>query len=200
MDKAFFDDLEIDVFDGVYEPKEDSFLLAKCVKGVAGKKVLDFGCGAGLVSVLAARQGADVTAADINGKALENAEHNAKKYGLKIRTVKSDMFSGIRGRFDSIFFNPPYLPHEEVDDELRREIGDIVGSWDGGVEGRKYIDAFLDSFLPHLSEKGRAYLLNSSKNDPGKTKRKLKKMGLKYKLAGRRHLFFETLFIFEIGR
>ena len=75
MGKAFFQDLEIEYFEDVYEPKEDSFLLAKAVQVEQGQEILDLGCGAGLVSIVAAKQGAKVTAVDVNKSALDNVEH-----------------------------------------------------------------------------------------------------------------------------
>jgi release factor glutamine methyltransferase len=200
MRKAFFRELELVVLDTVYEPKSDSFLLAGRVRVEPGSTVLDLGCGAGLVSVVAAQQGARVLAVDVNPAALENAKANAAKYGLGIATRRSDMFSKVPEKFDYIFFNPPYLPHEDVDDELRAEVGAEVSSWDGGPQGRLYIDAFLREFQKHLNPGGRAFLLNSSKNDITKTKRKLKSLGVAWKVCAKEELFFETLYIFKISQ
>jgi release factor glutamine methyltransferase len=195
MASAFYKNMRFEVFDSVYEPKDDSSLLASCVDVGKGDTVLDLGCGSGIVGVVAAKQGATVTSSDINQKALENARLNARIHNVDIKTVHSDMFQNL-GTFDYIFFNPPYLPHEDIDKEMLEEIGAVVKSWDGGVDGREFIDRFIKGFPEHLSPKGKAYLLNSSKNHIEKTKKMLEQYSAK--IIAEEELFFETLYIFEI--
>ncbi len=55
-----------------------------------GRKVLELGCGLGLSSLAAARQGADVTATDWEDKALAYVEASAKLNGLSVRTQVLD--------------------------------------------------------------------------------------------------------------
>ncbi|MCD6447750.1 MAG: methyltransferase, partial [Thermoplasmata archaeon] len=61
--------LKIKVFEGVYEPAEDSYLLIKAIEAEGRKKALDMGCGCGIIALHLAKNGCDVTAADINDKA-----------------------------------------------------------------------------------------------------------------------------------
>jgi len=198
MGKAFYKKLEIEYSNTVYEPTEDSFLLADSVNVEKGKTLLDLGCGAGLVSVLASQQGAIVTAADFNPDALEIAIKNSKNYGFDIKTIETDMFSNITEKYDYIYFNPPYLPHEDIDDELAKKTPELARAWDGGKEGRKYIDIFLNEYREHLNGGGKAYLLNSSLNDITKTTDSLDKQNVKYAMVGKKELFFEKLYIYEI--
>ncbi|MBS3060241.1 MAG: methyltransferase [DPANN group archaeon] len=198
MGRAFYKHYGLRFPDGVYEPLDDSFLLADQVKVEAGSTVLDLGCGAGLVSLIAAHQGANVTAADINKKALQAATENCRAYGHQIETVETDMFLNISGKYDYVFFNPPYLPHEDMDDQLAKKHPELAKSWDGGAHGRRYIDTFLTQYKGHLNPGGKAYLLNSSLNDITKTQEKLDKQGVKYAIVARTELFFEKLYVFEI--
>lgn len=80
-------------------------------KELTHKSILELGCGTGLISTLCAKKGGVVTASDINPKAVENAELNAKNNGVEIKTIQSDLFDTIaEQRFDYILINPPYYP------------------------------------------------------------------------------------------
>jgi 16S rRNA (guanine1207-N2)-methyltransferase len=78
-------------------------------------KVLDLGCGYGVVGILAARLiGAEsVTMSDSNAEAVAFAERNARLNGVgDIRTLVSDGFSQIDDKdYSLILSNPPY--HED---------------------------------------------------------------------------------------
>jgi len=69
---------------------------------VAGKRVLDFGAGSGLVALAAAKAGAThVIAADIDPFAVAAISRNAKANALTVEAVDKDMI-GSRERFDLI--------------------------------------------------------------------------------------------------
>jgi len=55
-----------------------------------GKKVLDLGCGSGVLSVALARNGADVTAVDLTENATKMARKNSILNKLNIKVVRSD--------------------------------------------------------------------------------------------------------------
>jgi SAM-dependent methyltransferase len=54
--------------------------------GVAGKRVLDLGCGSGEVSIVAARLGATVTGLDVVGEMVAIAQQLARDAGVSTRT------------------------------------------------------------------------------------------------------------------
>ena len=69
---------------------------------VAGKRVLDFGAGSGLVALAAAKAGAgQVMAADIDVFAVAAISRNAKANAIAVEAVDKDMI-GSRERFDLI--------------------------------------------------------------------------------------------------
>jgi len=77
-----------------------------------GDKILDLGCGYGVVGIYAAKLvgEANVVMCDINKKAVETAAKNAVKNGVGgIRVICSDGFVGLdESEFTAILSNPPY--------------------------------------------------------------------------------------------
>jgi release factor glutamine methyltransferase len=75
------------------------------------KTFLELGCGCGIISILAAKKGAIVTATDINRVATEALQKNAANNEVTIEIVASDLFDQLEGKiFDLILINPPYYP------------------------------------------------------------------------------------------
>lgn len=73
------------------------------------KLFLEPGAGSGLISLYAARQGAIVTATDINPIAVNFLEKNRHINRLHINIIESDLFKHIpKQAFDFIAINPPY--------------------------------------------------------------------------------------------
>ncbi len=140
--------------DSVYEPGDDSYLLAEAVKKYAKGRVLDMGTGSG-IQAFAAVQNPMVTSVlgvDINPSAIKHCERMAK--GIKnIKFRKSDMFSKIKERFDTIIFNPPYLPADS-------KVKDIA--LDGGKRGYEVMQKFLENASEYINDDGRILMLFSS--------------------------------------
>lgn len=74
---------------------------------VAGREVLDLGCGHGMASVVLARRGARVTATDLSGEYLREARRRAKVNGARVRFVQADAhrLPFASGSFDAIWGN-----------------------------------------------------------------------------------------------
>jgi release factor glutamine methyltransferase len=79
----------------------------------AGGTVLDMGCGAGVVGILAVLGGARTAVlVDKNPAAVLNARDNVARHGLQqqCEVLESDLFAALEGRrFDVIYFNAPFL-------------------------------------------------------------------------------------------
>jgi len=142
----------------IYSPAEDSFLMLQAISAinVEGLKVLDVGTGSGVLGLYCAMRGAQVTITDIDEIALHCAKDAARRLGVSVKIVPSDLFSNVSDRFDIVLFNPPYLPSSTIDDR----------TVDGGKKGAVLAERFLDALQMHLNKDGIALLLVSSQNNP----------------------------------
>ncbi len=132
---------------GVYEPDDDSYLLMG-IEEIKGR-VVEVGCGTGIVGLSYAEKGASVTLIDISAQAVACARRNARMNGMDVSVIRGDMFQGLRGKFDYCIFNPPYLPSSHPDDD----------TWTGGPRGYEVTERFLRDF-PRLSRN--AFYIESS--------------------------------------
>jgi release factor glutamine methyltransferase len=179
-------DLVLETSDDVYVPAEDSELLANHVR--ASGHVLDIGTGSGIQALAAAKGAERVLGIDVNPKAVELATRNAKSNGITNAEFRlSDMFSNVEGRFDTVIFNPPYLPVSEV--------GDLERSWSGGRMGRELIDRFIGVVKEHLNPGATIYLLVSSLNEPEHVIQELRSRGFEAEVIATDGLFFEELHV-----
>ncbi len=190
MNTTYFKDVIIKNPPEVYEPAEDSFLLANFLDRVSGK-IMDMGTGSGILAILAAKNpGNDVTAADISEEALECAKENAKENGSHINTLQTDLFTSLEdGKYDAILFNPPYLPtskKEKLDGPINR-------AFDGGKDGREIIDRFLREFDSYLNPGGNLLMVSSSLSDTEKTLTILRQKGFQVQVLKDERIWFEKL-------
>ena len=166
--KVYFEDYVFFVDENVYEPAEDSFLLAENMKVTKEDIVLDMGTGCGILAILAAQKTKKVMAIDINPYAIDCANKNAEINCIneKIEFRIGDLFQPTRPgeKFSVILFNSPYLPSEQ--DEEKSWIGK---AWAGGLNGRKVIDRFIINSPKVLTENGKILLIQSSLSDIDKT-------------------------------
>lgn len=86
------------------------YLIAYTHSDVAGKTILDLGCGTGRISLGASFLGArEVVGIDVDKIAIKMACENAKRLSLEknINWITGDI-SVIRGHFDTVIQNPPF--------------------------------------------------------------------------------------------
>jgi 2-polyprenyl-3-methyl-5-hydroxy-6-metoxy-1,4-benzoquinol methylase len=71
--------------------RESDLALVEDLRGKRPKNILDFGGGVGLIAILLARAGLDVTLADLDGTSLDFAAFRAKRHDVKLKIWRSDV-------------------------------------------------------------------------------------------------------------
>ncbi|MCL2296658.1 MAG: methyltransferase [Methanomassiliicoccaceae archaeon] len=182
-------ELTVEKDEDVYPPSDDSFLLIRSFEVRAGERVLEIGCGSGIVSMHCALNGGIVVCGDINKKAVELTKKNMALNSLDADVVETDLYSNIRGKFDTIIFNLPYLPVSEE--------GDLALAWSGGEDGLGPLPDLISGAHGHLLPSGRLIVVVSSLMEQDALRSVLE--GLTVKVLSELPLFFERLSVLEIS-
>ncbi len=187
----YYKSLKLKLHPQVYEPAEDTFLLAEHLKVRKGDIALDIGTGTGIIALLMAKKAKFVLGVDINPIAVELARENAKINGIKnVEFRMSDLFENVEGKFDIIVFNPPYLPGEAK--ELKEPI-DLALI--GGKQGREVLNKFISQVRGYLRPNGMVQIVQSSITGVDETIEKLTKMGFKAEITAKERYFFEEIVV-----
>jgi len=160
---------------------------------LAGKRVAEVGCGSGILSLAAARAGAErVIAIDINPNAAGAATKNGRDNGLpQVRGVASNLMSGLKAEptFDVIITSPPSFPGEP------RDLADRA--WHAGP-GYRDIAALFDQARERLAPGGIVYLLLSSDSDLGRIGELIHRAHFSVHLVGKQSIFIEEFILYEL--
>lgn len=164
---------------------ETEYWTAKAVeyiKKARGKKslsCLDMFAGSGAIgiAVLAAIPKARVVFGEKNRRFLEEIRLNLRKNkisGARARVVRSDIFSNVRGKFDVILANPPYVGDVHHLDSKVARYEPKEAYW-GGRNGLVFIKRFLESAGSFLKLGGTIWMEHGSwqKNEVAKLLKKL---------------------------
>jgi len=188
MEIRIYKGKELKLLDEVYDPGEDSYLLVEAALKEArpGDRALEVGTGSGIVSLFV-KDITRITATDISPYACRNARLNG------VSVVRTDLFSGIRGKFDLIIFNPPYLPTAE-DERLHSWLN---RAFDGGATGRREIERFLEDTDRILPPGGRVLTVFSSLTGIDEVRKLYEERGFFVEVVGEDKVSFEKLVVFR---
>ena len=123
--------------------------------------VLDIGTGSGAIALALANSRPDwqITASDLSSDALSLAAENAQSCGLNLTFVQSDCLEAIRGSFDIVVSNPPYISEADKDEVGLNVLTSephmaLFAEEDGYAIYRK----IAEQAGAYLTEKGKIYL------------------------------------------
>jgi release factor glutamine methyltransferase len=156
------------------------------------KTFLELGAGTGIISILAAKNGAVVYASDISTKAVDNIKMNAAKSNVQINLFTSDLFKNIPDmRFDYIIINPPYYNRDPKEEE---EYAWFCGS------NFEYFKSLFNSLSNYISKDSKVFMILSEVCDI----QKIKSIGMEnefvWNLKMKSRFWGEKNFIFEIKK
>jgi len=125
----------------VLDPRPDTEVLVdwalEVLAGRAAPRVLDLGTGSGAIALALQHQRPDaqVLAVDTSADALAVAQANARRLALPVQFMQSHWLEGVRGSFDLIVANPPYIaandPHLAAGDVRFEPASALVAGHDG---------------------------------------------------------------------
>lgn len=139
-------------------PRQETELVCEqLLKRIDSKsKVLDLCCGSGVLGITAAlEKDADATLSDVSKDALKIAKFSAKYNKAKVRFVHGDMFANVKGKFDAIVCNPPYIESdviETLDDSVKKYEPHLA--LDGGKDGLDFYRVLAEQAHLHLKNEG----------------------------------------------
>lgn len=147
------------VLDGVLIPRQDTEIsvekLLEIIKNNEVKNMLEIGCGSGIVSItIDLETDISITCVDISSFAIENTKINKKLHNSNINILKSDLFENVKGKFDLIYSNPPYIKTDEID-KLQIEVREYEPrlALDGGSDGLIFYRKIIEK-APNYLRKG----------------------------------------------
>ncbi len=187
-------DLFIAVFDGVYEPSNDTWLLAKLLdpSSLNDSTVIDTCAGSGALGIYAHIIGRPrrVILIDLSDDAVENAKYNVDSLKLYSAIVlQCSITECIRSSSaDIVISNPPYLPQDgfPLDESII-----------GGISGCEVLLSIIDDARRVLRDRGLIYVVFSSLSNPEKVFSELLAKGFKVLRVGKESFFYEELIAVE---
>jgi release factor glutamine methyltransferase len=181
---------------GVFHPGfffSTSFLLEEMeMLHLEDKALLELGCGSGVISVIAAKSGAKVTASDISPLAISCTGENAANHKVELSIINSDLFDSIPPQqFDFIIINPPYYRGKADNFEKM--------SWYCG-DGMEYFEKLFKQIGNYFHNGSLIFMVLSEDCELNEIKRMAREQNFKLVLDRTKTFWWERNFIFEIRK
>ena len=157
--------IRFDVNKKVLSPRMETEILVeevlKKARDIEAENVLDLCTGSGAIAIAIAKYyNCKVSAIDISKQALQVAENNAKKNGVNVEFIQSDLFSNLKKnkKYDIIISNPPYIKSEDIEKlDIEVKNYDPKLALDGGSDGLDFYRKIISDSPKRLNKKGWLY-------------------------------------------
>jgi len=154
--------LPFKVNSSVLIPRQDTETLVEEALKVAkpGMKVLDMCTGSGCIIISILHHGKELEgyASDISRHAINVAKENAKLNQVAVSFETGDLFDHIKGKYDIIVSNPPYIRTEEIA-KLMPEVQNFepFDALDGKEDGLFFYRKIIEQAGDYLNPDGRLF-------------------------------------------
>lgn len=156
------------------------------------KNLLELGAGSGLIAIQAAKQGAVVTATDINPIAVKYLHINSVQNNVSPAIIRSDLFAAIpKQSFDIIAINPPYYKKEPI------TFGDYA--WFCGENGQ-YFSGLFSQLAGYIHDKTETIMVLCDGCDIAMIEEAADRNGFKLQLKLTKQNMLEKNFIYKIEK
>lgn len=162
--------LPFKVNSNVLIPRQDTeTLVEEALKAAKpGMKVLDMCTGSGCIIISILHHGKELEgyATDISEEAIHVAKENAKLNQAEVSFETGDLFDNVKGRYDIIVSNPPYIRTEEIA-KLMPEVQNFepFHALDGKEDGLFFYQRIIEQAGQYLNSGG--HLLFEIGHDQG---------------------------------
>jgi methylase of polypeptide subunit release factors len=171
--------LDIIVLPGVFSPHyatDSAWYAERLPKIVGSGTLLEIGTGTGLLALVAALNGASVTATDINPEAVQNAQTNFTMHGIEGRLIQGNMYEPFdtTDKFDVVVWNHPFNDVAPPEADVLWRAG-----FDQDYEG---LEQYIAGAEKHLNPNGRLLLGSGTGANTARIKELSKQYGYKLEI------------------
>ena len=154
------------VDENVLIPQPDTEILVeeviKSIDIMENIEILDMCTGSGCIGISLAKniENTKVTLVDISKEAIEIAKKNAIQNGVenKVTFIQSDMFENVKGKFDIIVSNPPYIKTDIIQTLDKQVQNEPHIALDGGEDGLDFYKMLINEAHKYLKKGGKIFL------------------------------------------
>ncbi len=157
-----FRDHTLRIDPGVFIPRTETEYMVELIQKSMRRdpvRILEIGTGCGAISIALASvyPKAGIIATDVSNEAIGNARHNIKECVLEDRValIQCSTYICIKGEFDLIVSNPPYIPRSRIDHLPKsvREFEPLL-ALDGGHRGTEFTQRLILEGWDHVPGDG----------------------------------------------
>jgi release factor glutamine methyltransferase len=160
---------KIDLSKKVFEPRiETEYWVKRAIRELqiadCKLQILDIFAGSGCIGIAVLKnvKNSFVDFVDISKESIEQIKINLKLNGIKkgsYRLLRSNLFKKVKGKYDFIFANPPYVALERIN-EVQKEVLEKEPkiALFAGKDGLDLIRKFLPRAKKHLKKGGKIFM------------------------------------------